>query len=395
MTKSPKSYKTNYDKNHKSKLIDFRKKIDAIDDEILNLIISRAQIAEKIGKLKNSFNNNTNQGYSNQIKYAPERLSQIIRRLQKQNSGPLPDSAISTFFNELISSCLALEQEIVVAHLGPKGTHTEAAVRQHFGHAVKTTPLPSVIESIREVELGKANYTVVPVENSIEGSVGNNLDLLATSSLIACGEIVLAIHHHLLTPIKKISSIKRVFAHPQTFGQSRNWLKINIPKAELISVASNAAACEEVSKNKFSAAIAGKNAAEIYELPILAEAIEDSTNNTTRFLVLGKNPIPASGFDRTSMVFSAQNVPGSLYQILENFAKAGISMCSIQSRPAPKSLSEDRSTRWQKNWEYLFFIDIEGHRDDSNIKKVIGKLESKVPFFKLIGSYPRNHHPLD
>lgn len=394
-SKIDKSSKLNSKNSNTHKLSELRKKIDNIDDQILNLIVNRANIVEEIGKIKNQFDKKDDNAYLAQVKYAPDRLAQIIRRLQDKNPGPLPNSAIANFYNELISACLALEQEIVVSYLGPKGTHTEAAVRQHFGHAVLLKPMPTVAEAIREVEIGKTNFTVVPVENSLEGSVGNTLDLLATSSLIACGEIEIAIHHHLITHAKTLKSIKKVYAHPQALGQCRNWLRINLAHAELIPMVSNSAAAEVAAKNKTLAAIAGKNAAEIYNLPSYYEMIEDSTNNSTRFLVLGKIAVAASGIDRTSLVFSTRNVPGSLHNIIEPFSAAGVSLCRIQSRPAPKTLSENRTSGWQKNWEYLFFIDIEGHIQDKKVKAVIEKLQKEVPFFKIIGSYPQNSLPIE
>lgn len=374
-------------KGASDKLAKLRQEIDGIDEQLLKLINNRAKVVEKVGALKN-----TN---LEKIKFRPEREAQIYRRLQKLNHGPLSHKAISQIFRELISSCMALEQKLKVTYLGPTGTHSETAVRHHFGHAVILKPMPTVADALREVEIGKADFAVIPVENSLEGAVGSTLDLLLTTTLNASGEVVLPIHHHLLSNGNTLAEIKQVAAHPQALGQCRNWLRINLPNVQLISVVSNAVAAEMASSDKTLAAIAGASAGEYYRLSKLAENIEDSVNNSTRFLIMGKIEVQPSGLDRTSLVFTTANVPGTLYSFLTPFSQAGISLCRIESRPAPKTLSQSHKNSWHKNWEYVFFIDFEGHQFDKKVASAIKKVSPQVPFLKIIGSYPQSPHTLE
>jgi chorismate mutase/prephenate dehydratase len=282
-------------------------------------------------------------------------------------------------FREVISACRGLEEAIRVAYLGPEGTFSEQAVRKHFGGAVEARPLASVDEAFRSAESGATQFTVVPVENSNEGVVGRTLDLLTQTPLRICGEIELRVQQNLLSKEKKLSAVRKVYSHSQSLAQTNGWLGKNLPRAARIPVASNAEAAQRAAKEKGAAAIAGLLAGERYRLNALAKSIEDSPDNTTRFLVLGQVEAAPSGRDRTSLVMSAENKPGAVHALLTPLAEHKVSMTRIESRPLRTRASL---------WEYFFFIDVEGHQLDAPVSKAIDGLRQKAPFFKVLGSYP-------
>jgi len=344
-----------------------RREIDAVDDELLKLINRRAGLAGRIGSLK--------QGAP---AYRPERETQILRRVADASSGPLPPERVTAVFREVISACRGLEETIRVTYLGPEGTFSEQAVRQHFGAAVEALPVASVDEAFRRCEAGTVQFTVVPVENSTEGVVGRTLDLLLTTPLRICAEIELRVQQNLLSR-SGVKDIRRVYSHAQSLAQCNAWLAQNLPSAERIPVGSNAEAAQRAAQEEGTAAIAGEAAGERYGLTVLARSIEDSPNNTTRFLVLGELDAGPTGKDRTSIVMSAENKPGAVHALLTPLAQHRVSMTRIESRP-----SRSRSALW----EYVFFIDVEGHQKDAPVAKALAELQAKAPFLKVLGSYP-------
>ena len=344
-----------------------RRDIDAIDDELLKLINRRAEHARRIGSLK-----------SGAPAYRPEREAQILGRVQKANPGPLQPERVASIFGEVISACRGLEEGIRVTYLGPEGTFSEQAVRKQFGRAVEALPVASVDEAFRRAEARTVQFTVVPVENSTEGVVGRTLDLLLATPLRICAEIELRVQQNLLAR-GAMKDIRRVYSHSQSLAQTNGWLAQNLPHAERIAVASNAEAAQRAAKEDGAGAIAGELAAERYGLPILARAIEDSPNNTTRFLVLGELDAAPTGRDRTSLVMSAENKPGAVHALLTPLAQHGVSMTRIESRPARSATAL---------WEYMFFIDVEGHQKDPRVAQALIELRARAPFLKVLGSYP-------
>lgn len=351
------------------KLLPHRKAIDEIDATILRLLNDRAGHARAIGELKGTG-----------VVYRPEREAEVLRRIQNLNQGPLPDEAVARLFREIMSECLAVERPLTIAYLGPAGTFTQQAAIKHFGHAAHTSPCATIDEAFRMAESRRADYVVAPVENSTEGSVGRTLDLLSVSPLKACGEVVLRIHHHLLRKNNgSLNGITHVYAHAQALAQCHEWLSRNLPDAVRISVSSNAEAARMASESDDPgvAAIAGQTAAELYQLTKAASSIEDEPNNTTRFLVLGHQDTVPSGHDKTSLVISTPNRAGAMNALLKPFTEQGISMTKFESRPSRSGL-----------WDYLFFIDIEGHRNDDKVTTALSGLEERASFVKIIGSYP-------
>lgn len=345
-----------------------RDKIDAIDDELLKLINTRAELAQEIGRRKNG------------VTYRPERESQVLARLQQLNPGPLSNELVTQLFTEIISACRALEEPLTVAYLGPQGTFSEEAVAKRFGSSVLMRACHFIDDVFREVESSTAHYGVVPVENSTEGAVGRTMDLLLQTSLTVCGEIELSVHQCLMAKQGNLSAIQKIYSHPQSFAQCLGWLNTHLPNLHAIAridAASNADAARLAASDKNSAAIAGKKAADVFGLTICAKNIEDDPNNTTRFLVIGTEHISASGKDKTSLVLSTSNRPGAIYELLAPLARYQVSMSRLQSRPSRKGL-----------WEYVFFIDIEGHQENENIAKALDELRNKATFLKILGSYP-------
>jgi chorismate mutase/prephenate dehydratase len=348
-----------------------RREIDALDDELAALIQRRAGLAQKIGALK-----------SGAPAYRPEREAEILKRLVGK-TGVLPAERVAAVFREIISACRGLEEAIRVSYLGPEGTFSEQAVRKHFGRAVEALPAASVDEAFRRCESGAAQFTVVPVENSTEGAVGRTLDLLLATPLRICGEIELRVQQNVLSRSETLSAIKKIYSHAQSLAQCNGWLAQNLPNAERIPVSSNAEAARRAADEAGAAAIAGEAAAERYQLAILARAIEDDPNNTTRFLVLGTLEPAPTGRDRTSLVMSAENKPGAVHALLTPLAQHRVSMTRIESRPARRG--------WQIGsalWEYVFFIDVEGHQKDERVAAALAELKRLAPYLKILGSYP-------
>ncbi|MCX7096443.1 MAG: prephenate dehydratase [Methylococcales bacterium] len=352
-------------------LSELRDKIDAIDAEILQLINQRASYAIEVAKTKIA------QGEQGSF-YRPDRESLVLRRIMELNQGPLSNQTAARFFRELMSACLALEKPMDIAFLGPEGTFTQQAAYKHFGHAVKTVPVITINEIFGAVENGSCQFGVVPVENSTEGVISYTLDRFLTSPLKVCGEVEIKVHQNLMGQIASLADITEVFSHQQSLAQCRHWLEKHLPYARLTAVSSNAEAARLASINHNTVAIAGIVAAELHNLTVIEKNIEDESNNTTRFIVIGKESPSPTGNDKTSLVVSTGNQPGALYKILEPFAKLGIGMLHIESRPSRQGL-----------WDYVFFIDIEGHSDDKDIAEALGVVKGHVNIFKLLGSYPK------
>ena len=355
------------DKLSDDKLLPHRNAIDAIDQQILGLLNERAIHARAIGELKGTG-----------AVYRPEREAQVLRRIKDLNEGPLPDEGVARLFREVMSECLAVERPLTIAYLGPMGTFTQMAAIKHFGHAAVTIPCTTVDDSVRMVEAWQADYVVAPVENSTEGSVGRTLDLLVNTPLRACGEVVLRIHHHLLSVSGSLKKVKKVYAHAQALAQCQYWLNTHLGSdVQRVAVSSNGEAARLAQLDENVAAIASQTAAEIYGLTKIAENIEDEPNNTTRFLVLGHQDTTASGKDKTTLIVSAPNQVGMLHRVIEPLTRAGISLTKFESRPSRTGL-----------WEYLFFIDIEGHELDERVQAALANLRETAAFMKVVGSYP-------
>ena len=343
-----------------------RHAIDSIDAEILARLNARAGHARAIGEIKGGG-----------IIYRPEREAEVLRRIKDLNEGPLPGESVARIFREIMSECLALEKPLSIAFLGPEGTFSQSAAIKHFGHAATTVPCVSIDEAFRAVESRSLDYVVAPVENSTEGAVGRTLDLMVSTPLKICGEVVLRIHHHLLRQSADAAPPRKVYSHAQSLAQCHEWLNRMLPNAQRISVGSNAQAAQRAAEEAGTAAIAGEAAAARYQLPRLAENIEDEPNNTTRFLVLGRFAAGPSGQDKTSLIHSTPNRTGALQALLAPLAQAGVSMTRLESRPARHAL-----------WEYVFFVDIEGHVDEEPVKSALEKLAAEAAYLKVLGSYP-------
>lgn len=353
------------------KLKEIRQRIDQIDEQLQQLIVERAEAAQQVAHIK--------LGEDPQAEfYRPEREAEVLRKVKSRNNGPLDEEEVARLFREIMSVCLAVEQPLMVAFLGPEGTFTQTAALKHFGHSVHTRSMTSIPDVFREVEAGACHYGVVPVENSTEGVVSHTLDTFLNSPLRICGEVTLRINHHLLSRETAMAGIRKIYSHSQSLAQCRGWLDLQLPAAERIAVASNAEAARLAAGEPGSAAIAGESAAEIYQLAHLATNIEDEPGNTTRFLVIGKKDAPPSGDDKTSLMFSTQNRAGGLHAMLSPFARYGISMTRIESRPSRRG-----------QWDYVFFVDVDGHRDDDNLRQALDELVEVAALFKVLGSYPK------
>ncbi|MCB1760648.1 MAG: prephenate dehydratase [Gammaproteobacteria bacterium] len=352
------------------KLLAIRQQIDVLDLQIQELINQRAAAAKAVAEIKLEENKDA-------FFYRPEREAAILKQVQRRNRGPMGNEEMARLFREIMSACLALEQPLKIAYLGPEGTFTQAAALKHFGHSIITVPLGAISDVFQEVESGSAHYGVVPVENSTEGVINHTLDMFMRSPLFICGEVSLRIHHHLLSLAADTGHIKRIYSHQQSLAQCRIWLDRNLPDAEQITVGSNAEAARLAAEEPDSAAIAGEMAAELYRLKGLARNIEDEPDNTTRFLVIGRQKAQPSGDDKTSILCATRNVAGGLSRLLMPLAQHGISMTRIESRPSR-----------QGNWDYVFFIDIEGHQDEPAVQKALRALQDEARLLKVLGSFP-------
>jgi chorismate mutase/prephenate dehydratase len=346
-----------------------RDRIDAIDQEILRLISERAACAKQVAEIKSSA------GHTQY--YRPEREAAILRQIKDRNPGPLDAEDVARLFREIMSACLALEQPLQIAFLGPAGTFTQAAALKHFGHSVQITPLGAIADIFREVEAGSCHYGVVPVENSTEGVISHTLDLFVSSPLRIAGEVTLRIHHHLMSKETDLAGVTTVFSHQQSLAQCRGWLDRHLPHAERVAVGSNAEAARLAAGQAGAAAVAGEAAAELYSLQVLAARIEDEPGNTTRFLVIGLEDAAPSGRDKTSLLLSCRNEAGGLHRLLTPLASHGISMTRIESRPSRRAV-----------WDYVFFVDIIGHREHPRVGPALETLRKESQLFKILGSYP-------
>lgn len=343
-----------------------REQIDAIDEQLLKLVNERAKLAREIGSLK--------QGGPI---YRPEREAQVLRRLMENNAGPLSSEAVTAIFRSVMSNCRALEKELTVAFLGPLGTFSEEAANKQFGGLSAPAQCATIDEVFHMVETGRVDYGVVPVENSTEGAVGRTLDLLMVTSLNICGEIELPVHHNLLFKGTEKSRIRKLYSHAQSLSQCHEWLNQNLPDVERQAVASNAEAARLAATENGAAAVASRRAAELFDLQLVAENIEDDPKNTTRFLVLATHDVAPSGRDKTSLVLATKNVPGAMVELLTPLAEHQVSMTKLESRPSRMGM-----------WEYVFFMDIEGHHQDVSVASALAELQQKSSWLKVLGSYP-------
>ncbi|MFW5432101.1 MAG: prephenate dehydratase [Methylophilaceae bacterium] len=349
----------------------FRDQIDAIDAQMLKLVNERAKLARQIGHQK-----------EDGVIYRPEREAQVLRSMQSHNKGPLSNEAVGSIFRAVMANCRALEKELSIVFLGPLGTYSEEAALKQFGQGRTAIVCGTIDEVFRTLEADNADYAVVPVENSTEGAVGLTLDLLLSSPVKICGEVTLPIHHCLLSKQTDISQISHVFSHGQSLAQCHEWLNRSLPNVQREAVTSNAYAAQMIhdlvsSDDTFAAAIASKRAGELFDLNVLAENIEDDPKNTTRFLVLGKHDVAASGQDKTSLAISTKNKPGAMVDLLEPLSRHGVSMTKLESRPSKQGL-----------WDYVFYIDIEGHQTDGKVQAALLELNERASVIKVLGSYP-------
>ena len=352
------------------KISALREKIDSLDGQILHLLNERAEIAREVGRIKTEFQ---------MASYNPEREGEILRRLEAGNSGPFPRRAVAAVFGEIISACRSLEGELTVVYLGPPATHTNLACIERFGSSANAVRKESIQDVFEAVERKKASFGVVPVENSTEGVVNRTLDMFIDSEVKICGEILIRISHDLLSQKGKPEEIERVYSHPQALAQCRQWLRKNLPQAKLTETLSTAKAAQMAAGDPRAAAVASSVASRFYRLEVIESGIEDYLHNYTRFLVLGQQVAERTGRDKTSLLFSIADAPGALYQVLKPLAEQSINLTKIESRPIK-----------DKPWEYVFFLDLEGHATDSLIDEAVSALKKNVLFLKFLGSYPRS-----
>jgi len=347
---------------------DWRSRINDIDNQILHLLNQRAEAALHIGDLKRR---------QAAPSYVPEREAEVLSRLADAGRGPLPAAAVTAVWREILSACRALEGPLVVAYLAPPATFTHQAARERFGEAAEYHPSRTIAEIFDDVERGRAQFGVVPVENSTDGAVNVTLDRLAHTELSICGELTLEIAQQLLSRATSLADVKRVLSHPQGLGQCRGWLAEHLPDVPQEETASTAGAAEVAATDPHVAAIASELAGRLYGVPVLRRRIEDNPHNATRFLVLGRRAVGPSGRDKTSILFAMPNQPGALYRILEPFARTGINLTKIESRPAKRM-----------PWEFVMFVDFEGHRDTPAVADALREAAERTVYLKILGSYP-------
>lgn len=347
-----------------------RKEIDRIDDEILRLLNERSKNVIEIGKLKKQSDDQAHL-------HTPRREAEIVSRLMGDNTGPFPNDAIRSVYREIMSASLSLEGPQKVAYLGPRATFTHLACIQKFGNSAQYLPVSSIKDVFNEVERGRVHFGIVPIENSTEGVVNHTLDMFVDSNLVIYGEVLQEVSHHLLSKTGAIDDIRTIYSHPHAIAQCRNWLENNLPKVAVSDVPSTARAAELCAGDSSAAAIASELAAELYGLKVVRSRIEDNINNFTRFLVLSQRPPERTGKDKTSIMLSVKDKVGALYDLLRPFASYGINMTKIESRPSRR-----------KAWEYIFFVDIEGHVEEDRVKKAVEEIKGRCLFLKILGSYP-------
>lgn len=358
------------DESLKLRLRPLRERIDQIDADILKLLCERARAAQEVGVVKHEEN-------ADPQVLRPEREADVVRALQNSNAGPFPNDAIRAVWTEIISACRGLERTLSVAYLGPQGSFSEQAAFEHFGHAVSAVPCVAFDDVFRAVEAGQADVGMVPVENSTEGAVNRTLDLLLTAQVQILGERSIVIRHCLMTQSGRMEGITAVMAHPQALAQCQDWLTNNYPQLERVAAASNAEAARQASENPHIAAIAGEPAAQAWDLDVVSAGIQDDPNNRTRFLAIGRMITLPSGRDKTSLILAVPNRAGAVYDMLAPLAANGVSMTRFESRPARNG-----------QWEYYFYVDVMGHRDDVPVKTALDALSEQAAFMKVLGSYP-------
>jgi len=359
------------DKPGQSTLGEVRQEIDALDAQIQDLISARARLARAVRESKGQLENAVDY-------YRPEREAQVLRAVLERNQGPISDAEMLRLFREIMSVCLAQQEPLKIAYLGPEGTFTQQAVNQHFGHSVQALGVTGIDDVFTQVESTEADFGVVPVENSNQGIVSHTLDRFVDSDLKICGEIEMAIHHNLLSQAKSLADIERIYSHQQSLSQCRNWIRQHLPSAECIAVSSNAEAARRVRYSPDAAAISSKSAADIYGVPILFARIEDRADNATRFLVIGRQLLTPSGDDKTSLLLAGDEGPGVLHSLLSPLARHSLNMSRIESRPA-------RADRWS----YVFFIDVEGHAEAEPLKSALAEMQKQAGLTRVLGSYPK------
>lgn len=347
---------------------DFREEIDQIDHKLLELLNRRARIAKEIGMQKQR---------AKKTNFVPERESQVLDRLVSANKGPLPNAAVRAIYREIISASRALEEPMTIAYWGPPATNTHMASIRKFGSSCEYLPLDTIPDVFSEVEREQAGYGVVPIENSTEGVVNHTLDTFLESKLKICSEVYLPITHNLLSKAMRLDEVKRIYSIPTAAAQCRNWLRANVPEVEIVDVSTTAKGAQQCVNEPDSAAIGTVLAAEIYGLDLLAEHIEDNPQNRTRFLVVGYNEPASSGKDKTSIMFSVPHKAGTLFRAMSVFEKYDINLTMIESRPTKLT-----------PWEYVFFIDFQGHKKDTHVQKALAALEEHTLFITVLGSYP-------
>jgi chorismate mutase/prephenate dehydratase len=361
-------------KKDQSTLADIRRRINDIDQRIQALINDRARIAQEVGAAKGKLGSAVDY-------YRPEREAEVLRGVLDRNEGPMRDEEMLRLFREIMSACLAQQEPLKIGFLGPEGTFTQTAVFKHFGHSVLALPFHTIDEVFQEVESGAADFGVVPIENSTEGSVNNTLDMFLTSPLKIAGEIELKIEQHLMSRFKGLENIERICAHEQSLAQCRGWLREHLPHVELIGMSSNAAGARRARDEEGTAAIGPKVAADVYDLSVMVNNIEDRPDNATRFLVIGRKLLAPSSSDKTTILVSTSDTAGGagvLHQLLQPLAEHGVSMTRIESRPSQR-----------RNWDYVFFIDLDGHAEESPVADALGKLKARSSLFKVLGAYPK------
>lgn len=357
----------------KPDLAAIRQRIDEIDEQLHALLNERARFAQQVGISKHAA------GHTVDF-YRPEREAEVLRRALARNKGPLRNEEILRLFREIMSACLAQQEPLKVAFLGPEGTFTQQAVFKHFGQSVRALALPGIEDVFHEVEAGNADFGVVPIENSTEGTVNHTLDRFLVSPLSICGEVELRIHQYLMGRMTSLEQVRRICAHPQSLAQCRQWLELNLPEIERVPVSSNAEGARRARDEQGTAAIGPQAAAEVYGLGVLVAEIEDRPDNTTRFLVIGARSFRSSGADKTTLLVSTgqTDASGTLYRLLEPLARESVSMTRIESRPSRR-----------RKWDYVFFIDIEGHQEDESVARALADLRKRASLFRVLGSYPR------
>ncbi len=348
-----------------------RAQIDALDAKIQSMISDRARLASAVRKSKGELANAVDY-------YRPEREAEVLRAVRERNDGPISDAEMLRLFREIMSVCLAQQEPLKIAYLGPEGTFTQQAVNRHFGHSVLALGVDSIADVFTQVETREADFGVVPIENSNQGIVSHTLDRFVESDLKICGEIEMAIHHNLLSQAKGLAEIERIYSHQQSLSQCKKWIRQHLPKVECIAVSSNAEAARRVRQSPDAAAISSQSAAEIYGVPILFSRIEDRSDNATRFLVIGRQLLASSGDDKTTLLLAGEAVSGDLHSLLTPLAKHSLNMTRIESRPSSTG-----------SWRYVFFIDVEGHAEAEPLKTAIKEMQELTSLTRVLGSYPK------